>query len=361
MWEKPSHQTATAAARPLRVAYLVELSDCPDQLLNAVFAESYSRWGGRRTLIVPATEGGIDPRYAEWLLYFDPDVIYSFVALNDDAVVAIHERYAPAYLVKHEELGVRRGEPPRYQIRLPIEGLSSLSVLPAFLSRSWGFEGRPQKPTILSKHWDRSESRFLEENFGFLSRSFSSGAVATSFPELFTCLTLISPESFANPHDWKDSRTDYRTDETTIVDALADRSPLLALVNLSEMFAPFMSTAYWGGGGEGMNIVAGDTPADRLLFWNGHHKFARPSFHCMTSLRLPASKLQDPAFITRVRCLIARRGPQRASGHSDTVTLRSCSLPSEALEAAAVLLRTVGQWIAVRVEVNADHTRENIH
>ena len=80
MWAKPEQQIVRATARPVRVAYLVDLFDCPDALLDAIFAESYSRWGGRRTIIVPTTADGIDERYSEWLLFIDPDVIYSFVA-----------------------------------------------------------------------------------------------------------------------------------------------------------------------------------------------------------------------------------------------------------------------------------------
>lgn len=101
MWEKPEHLTVAALARPLRIAYLVDLGDCPDALLDAIFAEAYGRWGGRRTLIVPATAQGIDARYADWLGYFDADILYSFVALDDAAVARMHERYGPAHLVKH--------------------------------------------------------------------------------------------------------------------------------------------------------------------------------------------------------------------------------------------------------------------
>jgi hypothetical protein len=83
---------------------------------------------------VPSTVDGIDERYAEWLKYLDVDVIYSFVALSDAAVAHIHERYAPAHRVLHEDWGVKRGQPRSFSIRLPLRGLPSLSVLPAFLS-----------------------------------------------------------------------------------------------------------------------------------------------------------------------------------------------------------------------------------
>ena len=160
MWEKPDHRTATAIARPIRVAYLVEVADCPDGLLDAIFAESYSRWGGRRTPIIPATIDGPDERYSDWLQYFDPDIDHSFVALTDASMAAIYEQYAPAYLTQHVDWGLRRGEPRSFGIELPLKALSSLSVLPAFYSRSWDFDGIPTDLRILDKFWIVAKARF---------------------------------------------------------------------------------------------------------------------------------------------------------------------------------------------------------
>src|SRR5215813_10825030 len=101
--DEAHHLTVKAVARPLRVAYLIDVADCPNPLLDAVFAEAYGRWGGRRTLIVPATSDGVDPRYAEWLSLFDADVVYSFVSLTDGAVAGFHERYGPARLTHHHD------------------------------------------------------------------------------------------------------------------------------------------------------------------------------------------------------------------------------------------------------------------
>src|SRR4026207_2248568 len=103
MWAKPNQLTTAGTARPLRVAYLIDTDDCPDQLLDRIFAEAYGRWGGRRTLIIPAKPDGIDERYTEWLWYYDPDVIYSFVALTDETVARVHEKYGPAHLLYHTQ------------------------------------------------------------------------------------------------------------------------------------------------------------------------------------------------------------------------------------------------------------------
>ncbi len=202
--EMPTHLSAVATARPIRVAYLIDLASCPKELLDSIFSECYGRWAGRRTLLVPASLDGIDQRYNEWLWYFDPDIIYSFVPLTDDAVAATHERFAPAFIKLHREPRFQEG-PPRFLIELPIAGLSSLSVLPVYAARSRGFFRRVSKIEVLDQFWDRSSAPFVQENFGFLRTSLGNAAnPARQHPELFTCVTLISREAFENPHNQKD-------------------------------------------------------------------------------------------------------------------------------------------------------------
>ena len=48
-----------AQARPLRVAFLVENKDHGRMTLDGISADSYCRWGGRFSLVVPCTDGHI--------------------------------------------------------------------------------------------------------------------------------------------------------------------------------------------------------------------------------------------------------------------------------------------------------------
>src|ERR1700724_1621947 len=116
MWKKPNQLSTVGIARPLRVAYVIDMDECSDQLLDCIFSESYGRWGGRRTLIVPAKPDGLDERYSDWLLYYDADLIYSFVALTDSTVARIHEKYGPAYLTYHAPIGRQAGDDRYFRI-----------------------------------------------------------------------------------------------------------------------------------------------------------------------------------------------------------------------------------------------------
>jgi hypothetical protein len=65
--------------------------------------------------------------------------------------------------------------------------------------------------------------------------------------------------------------------------------------------------------------------------------------------------LEDVAFLKRVRDIIERRGVRGYNGRNDAVTLRSCSLNQDALNAAADRLRNAGKWLSVRVLPPSDH------
>lgn len=352
MWDKPPNLSAIGTARPLRVAYLIDPTDCPDALIDEIFSEAYSRWGGRRTLIVPASVDGVDTQYVKWLWFYDADVIYSFVNLSDAAVGNIHEHFTPAHLVRHDPYHRDKSDRGYYRIELPLKGLWSLSVIPMFLSRSWGYLEPVTNLRILDSYQSGSDGQFLKENFGFLRTSFESGVISQKFPDLFSCLTLISQEKLDDKHSGKDSKTQYEVDEGKILEALGQPGALLGLSQLSELFSPHLDM---GGDGEsdGLSLVAGDSVDDRLWFWNGHHRYREISFNEITSLRISANMLTDKPFLIRLKNIIKRRG--KGDFHKDFITLRSCSIDLPELEKAAEILREQGGLLGVRV------VRHNTH
>ena len=77
--------------RPIRIAYLVQENEHWQALLDAIFAESFARWGGRFTLIVPCENDAIRPAYIPWLEAYDPDIIYSYVDLSDATLARLSQ------------------------------------------------------------------------------------------------------------------------------------------------------------------------------------------------------------------------------------------------------------------------------
>jgi hypothetical protein len=211
------------------------------------------------------------------------------------------------------------------------------------------------KAQVLSKFWDRSESPFLAENFEFLSNSFQPLAVS-GYPDLFTCLTLITQEALGNPQLGKDPHAEYVTSETAILQALAERRPLLTLAGLSEALTPYLEmaerTASWR---IGLNLVIGDGAEDRLLFWNGRHRYETPWFGLTTTLRISTQQAADPDFLARLKAVIRHRAVTDFQGSNRSVSLRSATLDAKLLQQIAALLR-VGEalpWFRVAHEQGA--------
>jgi hypothetical protein len=118
-------------------------------------------------------------------------------------------------------------------------------------------------------------------------------------------MTLIIQESLDNKHYAKDKRAVHVTSEAALLDALGAQMGPLTLAQLSEWFSPYLETE--GMSPEGTYLVAGDSAADRMLFWNVHHRFRRGSLSDITALRVPVGRLTDGAFIGELRKLLERR------------------------------------------------------
>lgn len=78
-----------ASNRPIKVAYVVPYDETSanHMILDAVFHESYTRWAGAYTLIIPADSTTfLHPEYKLWLGFFDPDFVYTYLELDPSLV-----------------------------------------------------------------------------------------------------------------------------------------------------------------------------------------------------------------------------------------------------------------------------------
>ncbi len=341
MWEKPTHRKIEGTARPLRVAYLVDLATCEHILIDKIIAESFSRWSGRRTPIIPASLDGVDPAYASWLHAFDADIIYSFANLTDVAIGLLDEELAPGILHHHED---RYRDPEgerRYDIEIPLQGLSCLSVLPMFASRRWGFGDKPKDILSFDKFWDGSDDTFVRENFGFLSTSFGNSQLASSAPELFKCLTLISAESLANRQYGKSEHAKFESDPRALLQTLAEPGAVLPPCQLSELFCHYLEPKN-SLKRNGVNVVVGDEIADRLVFWNGHNRFPRNEPTGTSSIRISVEQSNDTEFLKLVGRVLDRRGIQ-GEQNAPVATVRSTSLTEDELADIAERIKPEGK------------------
>ncbi len=328
-----------ATARPLRVAYLVNFETCTHELLDAVFAECYSRWGGRRTLIIPATEeAGISEDYKTWLSLYDPDIIYSYVNFSDDLIEKIHEDYCPLYLKGHHHYGreAERETARDYYPDLPLAPLSSISVFPFLLDRRGleDFSGCK----ILDCDFSLEPPRFLADNFGTLTKSYRNSFTAEKYPEFYKALTLISEDNLTNLRRANPDSREYETNFHELIKKMATRGQrILSLSMLSDYLSWYLDF-YSPRQSDKFNLVIGNDPQDRILFWNFRHHYTNIGVSEIVDLVVSPDEMADTVLLDEICNIIRNKSHRSHSGYP--VTIRSCSLSEDQLNGYADQIRT---------------------
>ena len=159
-----------ATSRPIKIAFLVPYNESQNSqwILDAVFYDSYTRWGGAHTIIVPVNEADfLYPQSEQWLTSFDPDYIYSYLKVSNALTERLIELCNPISIIKHQVQ-----DATRWQEFLPtwahhFEAVPSLSTLfsPYASNRRYG-DGSEQNKIVLTQLVDIPNERFLADNFG---------------------------------------------------------------------------------------------------------------------------------------------------------------------------------------------------
>ncbi len=98
-----------------------------------------------------------------------------------------------------------------------------------------------------------------------------------------------------------------------------------------------------------LTLIIGDSPVDRLCYWNSRLLYASWLLHGLTPLRIPEARLDDGEFIDALVNFVARRNWLNASGGGVwQIALRSASVDPASLVALAARL---GQATHVRVVI----------
>ncbi|MCX7038016.1 MAG: zinc finger Ran-binding domain-containing protein [Spirochaetes bacterium] len=267
-------------------------------ILDAVFFESYTRWGGARTLIVPCAEGRLDEGYLNWMALFDPDFVYSFVHLSDELVRIVDERCSP--IVFMDNTKVRTIRPPEdVRERFPdwdlyIRPVSALSTIasPRARYRRWSIDSDTTLPAVAIDFGERRESRWFRDNFG---AEFGRYSASNSISGLFETLCLV-------PDDVLDERIIVGTRRTTsvceVVRLMAKRE-VMSIAMLASAHCesiPRIDRAAWS---TGFNLIIGDSFLDRLLAWNARH-FTPAYLEVPGSLRLSNDLAENEEMLSAV-------------------------------------------------------------
>jgi hypothetical protein len=337
---------AQSRSRPVRIAFLVQEDENADLILDAVIADSYRRWGGRFSLIIPCADQKVREAFWPWLEAFDPDIVYSYVALANEEVLKLHERAGPSEYQSHELRSRDKPQARDFQPDYLVTPLASLSTI--FRSARYpGFREDPAPLRIIDTWFTERPSRFLTDNFGTYWTSFGTGMYPPDALPAARLLHIIAPDSPQDRQRAIPSDIETIDNEIEAVRRFAQRRAT-SLSIASILFAPRLEirSPEWG---ESFNLVVGNTFADRVMFWNARSLMPSWLDDDICCLRIDADIANDDERLNALVELLNRRNHVNSgSGGGANATVRSMSHSVDELEAISAKLKEKKLWSFVR-------------
>jgi len=315
-------------ARPIKIAYIVPFEDLEQNhwVLDAIFYESYTRWGGAKTLIFPATKNKfLDEGYDNWLEYYDPDFIYSYVELSKEFIEKISCLSSPISFLSHQDA---ESEISRWRDYLanteryccPVPSLTTLHTISRHLKKG-------QLPSIVTQaeQWtDIPSERFLADNFGISHHTTYCTNPIDNFYETLSSVPEDTPES-------SNVGTNRAYSLAQVLNAL--RNPeTVTFAQLSSLCSDNidkMNPPDWNG----FQIFVGDTCLDRINFWNARLLATKlKPRNLPSSLIIRENLFNNSDFLKALGTLLNEKNfLKRGNSSIPCVVLRSCSVPRETL------------------------------
>ncbi|MDE1153591.1 MAG: hypothetical protein PW788_13730 [Micavibrio sp.] len=329
---------AEITPRPARVAFLVP-ENPSHELLDAIFMESYSRWGGRRTPIIPTDGCRIAPSYLTLLDHWDADIIYCYVGLSQELADNLCSRFAPSEIQTHDNHGETDVRAYRPEYGGNVNFLSSLSLLPVFTRRTQIQGGG--LPFILDKERWADIPRDLCDSFGFVSDSFPDNSLLPYALRL--CYRPPHDRDIA-PRFRGDHEISYVENADKLIEEIAKKRGLLTLSGISDMHCSYLYQMTHGRNSweDRLTIVIGDTINDRLLFWNSQHFYRAGDGDDLGVLIFSPDRFQGDTPKWLKEWVSVRNHRHMDANAAPRIALRSCSVPEERLKEIA---QTMGKNI----------------
>ena len=330
-------------SRPLRVAFLMTESEHAHLILDGIFANCYSRWGGRFSPIVLCDSDQIPEPYWPWLEVYDPDIVYSYVSLSRDAILEIHERLCPSEFKLHrvDERNPRL-DVLSFKPSFEFKPLSSLSTI--FRQARYPRFGEPRGPVRIIDAWPgHAASRMLTDNFGLYRLSYATGMYPADARQAGELLTIAEPETRTQhramvPRD----RPLAESELAVLADFASHKTQSVSLASM--LFAPKIEIRF-GEWSSNFNLVIGEAVQDRILFWNARLLIPGWLDVELCCFRVTMEELRDPAFAIALGDLLKHRNHVNSgSGGQHCTMIRSISHREDELEEARQIIRGVGTW-----------------
>lgn len=293
-----------STSRPIKVAYLVSTEESPTNhlVLDAVFHESYTRWAGAFTLILPISGLEItDIAFVDWLKFFDPDFVYSYVAITPALVIQIESLCSPISILQH---------PPANALhdvnwnsfyakwRRDVQPVSSITTTQSpRLNNNFLGNAQEQKVVVLTTHKGPPHNRFFTDNFGM---AFDSNKVTHAMPGLYETLCLTAPELSTR----EITGSDRCATISEVLSAITNRTarPIAEFSRTHSEAIPVVESNVWS---RSFKLFIGDSVLDRINFWNSRH-FTPSRSASLGALILTKQFFEDESQVQKLGELLSR-------------------------------------------------------
>jgi hypothetical protein len=299
------HLTVSVRPRQTRVAYLIDPTNTPVELLTVLFSSSMSYWGGRLFPIVPVVDGVISAEYWSLLRRIDPDWIYSYTALPQTTVDQLLKQLNPLAVERHSD-HLLTGNHPHYFPSLDHRLVKIHRLLQYAVEMRWF-----RKPSLVTYKTKQGKTDpLIARNFGILR----SDVLGEPIPEGIAQWVFDDSETFA-----------------TLLEKLAE-------IRDSVIF-PFAASASHAVVDTGLDshettytIFVGDDLDSWVAFWNHIFTLGAGVRDIWKMFCLPATALEDAATIEALTKFF-RRYAYRNGNHPPYINWTSSTLTEEQLKA----------------------------
>ncbi|MES0073235.1 hypothetical protein [Mesorhizobium sp. M0058] len=324
--------------------------------LDAIFRKSYGLWGGRFHLIVPCADGKPIPAFTPWLTAYDPDIVYSFCDLTNQAIEEIHETIYPSYLTRHESRGDDKTSIRYFTPDLKFSPLSSETLVP-YVTIPIRYRQGDRAVIIDSYYGSASDDAFILQNFGGFT-----GSIGRSYP--------ASLSEFGAPfHILSDTelqpRRRHGLNNLNVIQNRYDllkemsKNDIVSVSRLASLATPRLDipNSRWA---DAFNIVVGDSFVDRVTFWNARSLYPRWRDGRSVDLIIPEKDLDDYKLLSSIGEFILNRNNVNSNQSSSTpeAIIRSSSVSKDRLQALTEKLKAGSEWVRYQVspfEAIEDH------
>jgi hypothetical protein len=274
-------------ARPPRFVYLVEENEKVSEILDKIFEDSYNRWGGLATLIVPVINGQIKEECITQIKLCDPDVIYTYAYLTKSTFDRLNQLTNPFLFLKHVKSHSCIPNYNPYKPNYKVSFLASLSLMPSVAD---DLQNKNGTKYLLRKHRNAIDDGFVSDNFGFFPLDAKLNIVCEKIQdyEPFTFL----PKEASNLSD-----LDAKGEGVTNALELLERISRWDIYTPSLFCGKGLTSCFRPRGR--IKIFVGDSFYDRINFWNARYSYCdkRDMDPACLAVRLPEKFVQDDVFL----------------------------------------------------------------